>query len=297
MMKVSGVSQIAWWGVALMSALVLSGCAGNPKTHKNQASQGIEAEAASSPSLETLRAYAESGDIGAQFDLGLSLAESNAKDAVKWLESAAMQGFGAAAYELGQLQDDPKRAVEWYSMAAAMDHVGAKFELGNAYMHGRGTAKEPAWGLMWYERAARAGRADAQFAMGEVMAGTAVGPAQPDEALVWLLIADQNKHVDAAALIEAVKTRLTPELIGTAEQRAAAWTDQPASNGVYDRAVLRFTQYALNRLGYDVGPADGLSGDRTETAIAAFRAKEGIGGDGLNGRVLDLLRERVSVLN
>ena len=44
-------------------------------------------------------------------------------------------------------------------------------------------------------------------------------------------------------------------------------------------ADLRRLQTALNRLGYDCGPADGFIGSRTRACIAAFHRDEGVGPD------------------
>jgi len=295
MMNVSGHTRAWALGVIFLAAPILGGCAGNGAKTNTQTADANKPQA-EAESLAGLRTYAKAGDIGAQFDLGLSLTETDFKAASTWLERAALQGYGPAAHQLGLLQDDPKRAVEWYSMASAMGHVASQYEMGNAYLNGRGTAKEPGWGLMWVERAARAGNGDAQFTMGQAMAKGLVGPAQRGEALVWLLIAAGNGGADAEPIIEDIKARLSTETIATAELRAGAWTNEPETDGLEDRAALRFAQYALARLGYDAGPADGISGDLTQTAIAAFRAQQDMRAGGLDGRMLDRLRERLALL-
>lgn len=247
--------------------------------------------------MDQLRALAESGDTGAQLDLGLSLSATDSKAAMTWFERAAMQGEGAAAYEMGVLQDDPKRAVEWYSMASAMGHIGAQYQLGDAYLNGRGTAKEPGWGMMWVERAARAGHVEAQFAMSTALATGLTGAVQREDALVWALIAQSNNREGLNSVISALKARMMPGAIRNAQQRAANWSDAPADEAKYDRATLRFAQYALGRLGFEPGPADGIPGVRSEAAIAAFRADNGLGEGGVDGRMLDQLRERMAKLN
>jgi hypothetical protein len=277
-------------------ALTLGGCGGNANKPKPiQAAQ----ETANEPAqpLNTLRAWAESGDIGAQYDLGLTLAESDPAAAARWFESAALQGQGAAAYQLGLMQSDPNRAVEWYSMASAMGHIGAQYQLGEAYLNGRGTAKEPGWGLMWMERSARAGYGPAQLALGVAMASGVAGRGQRARALTWLLIADDNNIEGGAPVISALRARLSNTYIESAEQHAQSWRNEPFSDTTGDRASLRFAQYALSRLGYDPGTADGIDGERTYGAIADFRAAEGLGGGGCDGKLLDRLRERLTVLN
>ena len=289
---------------------MLGGCAApnnSPETPKTQAMKGAGGEVAANPetpsaSLIALQAWAKTGDIGAQYDLGLTLADSDPKAASRWFENAALQGYGPAADQMGLMQTAPKRAVEWYSMASAMDHIGAQYKLGDAYLNGRGTAKEPEWGMMWFERAARAGSAEAQRALGVAMASGVVGAGQRREALMWLLISEGpalDQALDQAMgaggdVIRTLKARLSPAVIKLAGQQAEAWVKEASSTEVGDRATVRFTQYALSRLGFDPGFADGIDGERTYDAIVAFRAVERMGGGGIDGALLDRLRERLS---
>jgi len=302
-------SHIFKVSIAAGLVVVLGGCAAPntpPVNPQSQATQGTgrlaDANFATpSASLSALQAWAESGDVGAQYDLGLTLADSDAKAAGRWFEGAALQGYGPAAYQMGLMQSEPKRAVEWYSMASAMDHIGAQYKLGDAYLNARGTAMEPEWGMMWFERAARAGSAGAQHALGVAMASGVAGSVQRREALVWLLIAaHQVMDTSGAAgddVISALKARLNSAAIKSAEQQAEAWVKEASSTDVGDRATVRFTQHALNRLGYDAGYADGIDGERTYDAIVAFRIAEKMGGGGIDGALLDRLRERLSGLN
>jgi len=292
--------------IAAGLAVVLGGCAApnnSPATPKTQAIQGAGGEVAAkqavpSASLSALQAWAEAGDVGAQYDLGLTLAESDPKAAGRWFENAALQGYGPAAFQMGLMQTASKRAVEWYSMASAMDHVGAQYKLGDAYLNGRGTAKEPEWGMMWFERAARAGSAEAQRALSVAMATGVAGTVQRREALMWLLISE-GQAMDQAmgagdGVMRPLKARLSPAAIKLAGQQAEAWVKGSSSTEVGDRATVRFTQYALSRLGFDPGFADGIDGERTYDAIVAFRAVEKMGGGGIDGALLDRLRERLS---
>jgi len=240
----------------------------------------------------------EPTDPNAQYRLALDLldAGTDASAATQWLERAAMQGHGDAAFRLGELQDEPSRQVEWYSMAAAAGQVDAQYALGDAYLNGRGTAKEPAWGLTWLERAARAGQAKAQFSMGIALAFGLTGAPQRQDALVWLLIAQKNNFAHAGAVMSALKARLTKTMIKQSQERADAWTNEPAGDAE-NRALVRFAQYALGRVGFDAGLADGIRGDRTNAAVQAFRKAQNLGKGGLSGRMVDILRERLAVFN
>lgn len=53
-------------------------------------------------------------------------------------------------------------------------------------------------------------------------------------------------------------------------------------------SMVRDTQIGLNRLGYDAGPADGVTGPRTRQAINTFQANNGLPVDGRpSQRLLD----------
>ena len=56
--------------------------------------------------------------------------------------------------------------------------------------------------------------------------------------------------------------------------------------GVADSATYKLVQEALVKEGYDVGEPDGLTGSRSRDAIAAYRQKYGIGGEGVDEQLL-----------
>ena len=289
--------------VALCSALALtagvSACAPQAKTGANApAATGAQVEApatAQATADSTPQATDMTNDPDAQYSAAKALVKTDPEQAGRLFESAALQGHGEAAYQLGLLQTDAKRQVEWHSMAASIGQADAQYALGEAYLNGYGTAREPAWGLSWFERAARAGHARAQYAMAMAMATGQVGPAMHEEALVWLLIAKNNGLDDAALMIGFLRARLSSSAWAAAQERAQAWTNEPAGDAEA-RATTRFAQHALGRLGFDAGLADGIQGERTDQAVSAFRQAQGLSPGGLDGRTLDLLRERLAVL-
>lgn len=273
-------------GAALAVTAILGGCAPQAK---------VSGDAAGSPAAAQAEAQETPDDPDGQYKHAMALRESDPGQAARLFERAALQGHGESAYQMGLLQPEPKRQVEWYSMAAAIGQQDAQYALGEAYLHGRGTAKEPAWGLSWFERAARAGHAQAQYAVGVALMSGLMGPAMREEALVWLLIAKQNGFADADLLIGLSQAGFSDAVLKGIQERAEAWINEPAGDAE-SRATTRFAQYALGRLGFDAGLADGIRGDRTDLAVSAFRVSKGMSAGGLDGRTLDLLRERVAVL-
>lgn len=287
--------RVSW--VALCSAVVvatgLSACAPQPKARPNTdaATAGQTAEGA--------QGGAAMGDIPtdptALYEQAMAVLAQDPKQAALLLEGAALQGHGDAAYQLGLLQDDAKRRVEWHAMAASLGQVEAEYSLGEAYLNGIGTAKEPAWGLSWFERAARAGHARAQYAMGLGLISGMTGPGMHEEALVWLLIAKSNGFDGGDLLIGYLQARFSTSVLASIQERAEAWINEPAGDAEA-RATTRFAQHALGRLGFDAGLADGIRGERTDKAVSAFRQVQGMKAGALDGRTLDLLREKIAVL-
>lgn len=287
---VAGVPLILSVGIL---AAGLSACAPQAKTGQNAkvtAQEQVQGKAAEAPAGEMPT------EPDALYEQAMALIETDPTQAGLMFEGAALQGHGEAAYQLGLLQSDTKRQVEWYSMAASVGQVDAEYALGEAYLNGIGTAKEPAWGLSWFERAARSGHARAQYAMGVALAAGLTGPGMQEEALVWLLIAKKNGFADADLMIGFLQARLSSSILAAVQERADTWSNEPTGDAEA-RATTRFAQHALGRLGFDAGLADGIRGERTDQAVSAFREAEGMKPGGLDGRTLDVLRERIAVLN
>lgn len=73
--------------------------------------------------------------------------------------------------------------------------------------------------------------------------------------------------------------RLPPALVPAAAgapQRSLLTTELPRLRACQTDSTLRQVQQALQRLGIDVGSADGILGPRTESALRAFQARKGL---------------------
>ena len=281
---------------ALILVSGLSACAPQAKANAqvNTAQGQAQGEApAGAAGQAAIDAEALPEDPDALFKYAMDVVENDPERAAMALEGAALQGHGRAAYEMARLQDDAQVAVGWYSMAASAGQPEAQLALGEAYLNGRGTAREPAWAVSWFERAARLDHGPAQHAFGLALLSGVMGPQQPEEALVWLLIARDNGVAQAALPVALLEARLTVTNIKTARERALAWKDGDAGDGAA-RADTRFAQYALTRLGYEAGLPDGIEGERTRQAVTDFRTQQNLGPGGLDGRTLDLLREKLA---
>jgi TPR repeat protein len=128
--------------------------------------------------LAHLRAKAETGDAGAQINLGVCYYDGMgvAKDyveAVKWFRQAAEQNDAkaqnnlASCYLGGQgVAKDAVVAVKWFRRAAEQNDVKAQNSLGGCYAMGQGAAKDEVEAVKWYRKAAEQRNANAQFNLG-----------------------------------------------------------------------------------------------------------------------------------
>lgn len=157
----------------LMFVVTVGACGeSSPPPPKQEAAPSAEKR------LAQLQKQADSGDAGAQSNLGLMYyngegVQKNAVKAVEWWQKAAEQGDAYAQNNLGVMyqkgegvQKNAAKAVEWYQKAAEQGHANAQDNLGDMYYEGKGVAKDTAKAVEWYRKAAEQGYARAQFNLG-----------------------------------------------------------------------------------------------------------------------------------
>lgn len=86
------------------------------------------------------RAEAESGNLNAQYFLGVSYRDGN-----------------------NGVEKDAKTAMAWLRKAAVQDHVGAQFDLACQLFFGDGVPEDTAEAVKWLERCAKADFDSGQF--------------------------------------------------------------------------------------------------------------------------------------
>lgn len=124
---------------------------------------------------------AESGDAGAQFEVGRTIfhgrgVAKNEVEAKEWWEKAAGQGYAAAERNLGKVyyngdanvKVDYKEAAKWFQKAAAKNDPNAMFVIGWMYANGHGVEKDRGQVAVWYQKAAALNDEDAQYYLGEM---------------------------------------------------------------------------------------------------------------------------------
>lgn len=147
---------------------------------------------------------------------------------------------GVAAYE----RNDYSRAYREFTQSAERGDADSQYMLGELYSKGRGVNQDFVAAHKWYNLAAARGRE---------------GAAEARDALAGQMTGDQV----ARAQQEASRFHAT----GTASSE---------TSGLPEQYSLANVQQALNRLGYDAGPVDGVMGSKTRSAIRDFQRANGV---------------------
>lgn len=155
-----------------------------------------------------------------------------------------------------------------------------------------------------FDTAAHRGDADAQYMLGRLHETGSGTPQNFVLAHQWynLAAAEGNRH--AATARDSLTERMTSKQLAEAQQAARAWKpeDEPVSQvtsrprpdieTLSDREGVAEIQRELNRLGYSVGPADGLMGNRTRSAIREYQGNRGMARNGnASAELLKRLRQ------
>lgn len=247
------------------------------------------------PATVTIEQAATNGDPVAQYMIGVERLE--AQDyavAADLISAAARQGLPMAQYRLAKLHErgigvprDFTEARAWTERAANGGNINAMHDLAVFYADGEGGGQSYAAAAEWFRKAADFGLVDSQFNMAVLYEnGLGISPSQI-EALYWYEIAAANGDESAPSYIATLRNALPLEQAQQAQRRAATWTKSTpnaSANGDFanpawtraNRDQIRAVQAVLNGLGYDAGPADGLAGAGTRTAIRAFQSDNGL---------------------
>lgn len=282
-------------------------------------------EIPSSAGPAALREAAATGDAKALFEIGNRYAEGRgaAEDmqaAADWYERAAEQGLAPAQYRIGNLYEkgvgrerDVSRAKTWYQLAAAQGNASAMHNLAVLHAMGADGITDNESAARWFAQAAELGVRDSQFNLG-ILAAKGVGMEQNlEEAYKWFALVAKAGDKDAAEKRDEVANALRPEQLEKARAAADLWqakavdaeantveipeswsesADTTASIGDM-RLAIRNIQRILNQSGYDAGAEDGMMGDRTKRAIAAFQGDNGMAPTGeIDEKLVRALLER-----
>ena len=160
-----------------------------------------------------------------------------------------------------------------------------------------GSTPNYALAAKWYAEAAARGLADSQFNLG-ILAEHGLGRTKSlSEAYKWFSLAAAQGDPQASKRREVVRVQLAPETLEQADAEFKAWTAMPApaeakvvpeqkswagttassdQGAPEGSSLVSRAQTLLNKLGYDVGPPDGLMGARTRAGIKQFQQRNGL---------------------
>jgi localization factor PodJL len=260
--------------------------------------------AANAPS--SLAAAAEAGDPAAQFEIASRFAEGrgerkDAAEAAVWFQRAAAQGLAPAQYRLGALYEkgqgvpqDRSAAQIWYQRAAEQGNVKAMHNLAVLLAGGTDGGADYARAARWFLRAAELGLADSQYNLA-VLHERGLGIERDlGAAYKWFAIASAMGDAEAEKRMNALAGQLDPAALARASAAYQSWRAAPldrtanfvelapefelgeAPRATAGDSLVARAQTLLGRLGYDPGPADGVSGPRTRDAISAFERDRGL---------------------
>ena len=264
------------------------------------------------PDALTIQQAALNGDAVAQYQLGIERLEAqDFAAASELISAAASQGLPAAQYRLAKLHErgigvprDFTEARAWTERAANGGNINAMHDLAVFFADGEGGAQSYAAAAEWFRKAADYGVVDSQFNLAVLYEnGLGISPSQV-EALYWYEIAAASGDASAPGNVATLREALPLEQAQQAQRRASSWTvstPNAAANGTFgnqawtgpSRDQVQAVQTVLNGLGYDAGPADGMAGAGTRTAIRAFQSDNGLATTGaIETSLIEALNQR-----
>jgi len=254
-----------------------------------------------------LREAAETGDAKALFEIASRYADgrevaADMKTAADWYEKAAQTGFAPAQYRIGNfyekglgVETDLAKAKMWYQLAANQGNASAMHNLAVLFAMGADGTPDNEAAVRWFNRAAELGITDSQFNLG-ILAAKGVGMTQNlEESYKWFALVAKAGDKDAANKRDEIAKALKPEQFSRAKAAAELWKPMPLDAAVNTvdipeawqldqittasmdmKQAVRTIQDILNKNGYDAGNADGMMGQKTRNALAAFQKANGL---------------------
>ncbi|MEN3396467.1 peptidoglycan-binding protein [Brucella melitensis] len=299
-----------------------------PETEQTAAPEPKKIEIPSIPEEAgpaALREAAAKGDIRALFEIGNRYMEGrgvaeNVKEAAKWYQLAADQGFAPAQYRIGSFNEkglgmarNLEKAKSWYQLAADQGNASAMHNLAVLFATGTNGTPDNAAAVRWFTEAAELGVKDSQYNLG-ILAAKGLGmPVNLEESYKWFALAANAGDKDAAEKRDQIAKALKPEMLTRAKGAVKLWKAKPlddaansidvpdawteakplSTSSVDMKKAVRNIQLILQKNGYDTGTADGMMGAKTRTAISAFQKANGQEPTGeVNQKLVQLLLEK-----
>jgi len=146
--------------------------------------------------IKGIKKLAESGDVEAQFNLGLM-------------------------YDQGQgVPQNYSEAVKWYRKAADQGHADAQYFIGTMYVQGQGVPLNYTEATKWLKKAAEQGLTDAQFILGGMYYHGQGVLKNFQAAYVWWSITSESGDKTSKKNLEKLSSEMTPQQIAQAQKEA-----------------------------------------------------------------------------
>jgi uncharacterized protein len=160
-------------------------------------------------------------------------------EARKHFVFAAEHGQSGAMVDLGFMNDGglgiPKNQAEaarWYQRAAVSGDSVGQNNLADMYLRGEGVPQNDALAFAWFQKAAAQGHAGARIKLGFLYLNGRGTSRNLEAAYAWILAASLTGDLRGQAYLSFLKSRLTPEQIERATQRAHELQAQPRDSTV-----------------------------------------------------------------
>jgi uncharacterized protein len=155
----------------------------------------------------------------------------NVSEAVKWVRTAAEQGFAEAEVDLailylegGGVTRDYAQGFSWMQKAANQGDPRAEYNLGNLYGLGRGVSQDVAQGVHWFLKAAEDGSPEGAYKMGIACEQGATVPRDLVKAYMWYYIgATRYGYAPSQQVLRELGPKIGAKAIEDARRQAELW--------------------------------------------------------------------------
>ena len=198
--------------------------------------------------INKIRQKAESGDVEAQFALGVRYyfgkgVKKDYAEAFSWFSKAAEKEHMKAEYNLGVcfyygngVEKNLEKAVEWYRKAAEKGFPKAQYNLAKCFAMGDGVAPNLSTAKQWCQKAAENGEIDAQYTLGNIYYWNKL---DVTTGVYWYQKAAEKGHADAQ--FQLGKCYAIGVGVRQDEWEAKSWISKAASKGHLEAKAIIYS--------------------------------------------------------
>ncbi len=200
-------------------------------------SSSKDAKGLTATEFEDLKAFAENGEVDAQYTVGLLYAkgvdvERNINEAEKWWRKAASQGDARAQDSLGIMyglgQGRPQNyaeSIKWHTLAANQGYASAQYNLGYMYYNGLGFKKSYAEAYKLFMKAAVQADERSESYLGYMYKDGQGVAKDYHRAHMWFNISALNGESSSKQQRTELENKMTKEQIADAQDIARICVD------------------------------------------------------------------------